>query len=126
MKVNVSRLFDVAQVATTKAYQELQSFVDNQVSVNDNFYRILLNGISLGDNVSGTFVTVDVQHLVPTTIGLSKVPIGVIVLNTQQLTPFVIAVNYTRLKDNQYSVVGLLSDPTQQASVKANLYFFHQ
>lgn len=125
MKVTVSRLFDVAQVATTKSYEELKAFVDNQISVNDNFYRILLNGISLGDNISGTLVSVELKHLVSTTVGLTKTPLGVIVLNTIPLTPFVTSVNFERIKDNQYRVIGLLSDPTYSDSVRVNLYFFH-
>jgi hypothetical protein len=125
VKVTVTRLFDIALVATTDAYKQLQAFIDNQVSINDNFYRILLNNVSLADNVSGTFQTVTLKHNVPTQIGLTKTPVGVIILNTVPLTPFVTSVNYERLKDNQYSLIGLLSDPTYTKSVSVNLYFFN-
>lgn len=125
MKLTISRLFDVAQVATKSAYKDLQPFVDNQVSVNDNLYNILLKNVSLADNIAGTTISIDLKHNVPTQIQLTKVPVGVVVLKSYPLTPFPLAVNFEQNSNGQYNVIAHLSNALYEQPVKVTLYFFH-
>lgn len=125
MKLTISRLFDIALVATKNSYKDLKEFVDNQVSVNDNFYRILLNNVSLSDNIAGTFITLDVKHNTPVQVKLTKEPIGVVIMKSIPLSPFPLAVNFEQTSNGQYNVIFYLSDSLYTNSVKVTLYFFH-
>lgn len=125
MKLTISRLFDISLVATKNSYKDLKDFIDNQVSVNDNFYRILLNNVSLSDNIAGTTISIDVKHNTPVQVRLTKDPVGVIILKSTPLSPFPLAINFEQTNNGQYNVIAYLSDTLYTNSVKVTLYFFH-
>ena len=89
-KITISRIFEVSLIATTKAYTELQPFIDYVNGLADNTIRILRNGITLTDNVRCSIIT---QKLTPGTtlsFAVNSRPVGIIVLQSDQpVTSFV-------------------------------------
>jgi len=83
-KITVSRIFEVSLIATTKAYTELQPFIDYVNSLADNTIRILRTAITLGDNIRCSIIT---QKLTPGTalsFSVNSRPVGIIVLQSDQ------------------------------------------
>ena len=89
-KITISRIFEVSLIAASKAYTDMQPFVDYVNSLADNTIRILRNGITLADNLSCTIVN---QKFIPgqaLTFAVNARPIGIIVLQSDQpVTSFV-------------------------------------
>ena len=51
-KITISRIFEISLISASKAYEEMQPFVDYVNSLADNAIRILRNGITLQDNIN--------------------------------------------------------------------------
>ena len=89
-KITISRIFEVSLIAASKAYTDMQPFVDYVNSLADNTIRILRNGITLSDNVSCTITT---QKLTPgqaLQFAVNARPVGIIILQSDQpVTSFV-------------------------------------
>lgn len=92
-KVTVSRIFEVGQIASTKAYGELQSFIEYTNLFTDNVIRILRNGISVTDNLDATVFSVPLNSANSQKISVKQEPIAVLVIRqspiTNPLTKFV-------------------------------------
>ena len=89
-KITISRIFEVSLIATSKAYGELQPFVDYVNQLADNAIRILRNGITLGDNINCTLTTQKFTPGQALTFAVNARPTGIIVLQSDHpVTSFV-------------------------------------
>lgn len=89
-KLSVARIFEVSQIATTKAYSELQPFIDYVNSLADNLVRVLVNGISIRDNLDATIITLEMKDQTPQSVATKKVPLAVYVARCNPSLPFLI------------------------------------
>jgi hypothetical protein len=89
-KITISRIFEVSLIAASKAYTEMQPFVDYVNSLADNTIRILRNGITLTDNVSCTITTQKFTPGQALQFAVNARPVGIIILSSDQpVTSFV-------------------------------------
>ena len=89
-KITISRIFEVSLIAASKAYTDMQPFVDYVNSLADNTIRILRNGITLTDNVSCTITSQKFTPGQALTFAVNARPLGIIVLQADQpVTSFV-------------------------------------
>ena len=89
-KITVSRIFEVSLIATSKAYTELQPFIDYVNSLADNTIRILRNGITLGDNINCSIVSQKFTPGQALQFAVNARPVGIIVLQSDApVTSFV-------------------------------------
>lgn len=119
-KITISRIFEVSLIAASKAYTDMQPFVDYVNSLADNTIRILRNGITLSDNVSCTITT---QKLTPgqaLQFAVNARPVGIIILQSDQpVTSFV----WTPGNDTT-QVSGTITSPATAAfSVKLCVFY---
>lgn len=80
MKINAVRLFDLALLGAAKAAVELKPFLEYVNSTNDQLIRALRGELTLGDNVKGTEVTLELQHGVALAVATTTRPRGVTLL----------------------------------------------
>lgn len=78
MKFSVSRMFDVAVVASTRSFKELEKFFDYANSFFDNSVRIFQKGVSVNDNLDADFYTVQISGLAGS-FQPRKRPVGIVV-----------------------------------------------
>ena len=83
-KITISRIFEVSLIAGSKAYEELQTFVDYVNSLADNTIRILRNGVTLTDNINCSLITQKLTPGTPLTFALNARPVGVIILQSDR------------------------------------------
>ena len=89
-KITISRIFEVSLIAASKAYTDMQPFVDYVNSLADNTIRILRNGITLSDNVSCTITTQKFTPGQALQFAVNARPVGIIILSSDQpVTSFV-------------------------------------
>ena len=89
-KITISRIFEVSLIATSKAYGELQPFIDYVNSLADNTIRILRNGVTLADNINCEIITQKLTPGTDLTFAVKARPVGVIILQSDQaVTSFV-------------------------------------
>jgi hypothetical protein len=89
-KITISRIFEVGLIATSKAYTELQPFIDYVNGLADNTIRILRNGITLADNINCEIITQKMTPSSALTFAVNARPIGIIILQSDQpVTSFV-------------------------------------
>lgn len=88
-KLSVARLFEVSQIATTKAFQEMQPFVEYVNQLADNLVRILVNGIGVRDNLDAQLVTLTVSADTPLSVRTNKVPIAALLVRQNPRNPLV-------------------------------------
>lgn len=89
-KITISRIFEVSLIATSKAYTELQPFIDYVNSLADNTIRILRNGITLGDNINCSIVSQKFTPGQALQFAVNARPVGIIVLQSDApVTSFV-------------------------------------
>ena len=89
-KITISRIFEVSLIAASKAYTDMQPFVDYVNSLADNTIRILRNGVTLSDNVSCTITTQKVTPGQALQFAVNARPVGIIILQSDQpVTSFV-------------------------------------
>lgn len=77
-KLSIARIFEVSQVAASKAYGELQPFIDYVNSFTDNVIRVLQNGVGIRDNLDAEIKVVTLTHGSPTGVSFRKRPIAVL------------------------------------------------
>ena len=89
-KITISRIFEVSLIAASKAYTDMQPFVDYVNGLADNTIRILRNGITLTDNVSCTITTQKFTPGQSLQFAVNARPVGIIILSSDQpVTSFV-------------------------------------
>lgn len=89
-KITISRIFEVSLIATSKAYTELQPFIDYVNGLADNTIRILRNGITLGDNVACSIITQKFTPGQALQFAVTRRPLGIIILASDSpVTSFV-------------------------------------
>lgn len=89
-KITISRIFEVSLIATSKAYTELQPFIDYVNGLADNTIRILRNGITLSDNINCTITTQKFTPGQALQFAVNARPVGIIILSSDQpVTSFV-------------------------------------
>jgi hypothetical protein len=89
-KITISRIFEVSLIATSKAYTELQPFIDYVNGLADNTIRILRNGITLADNLNCQIITQKLTPNIALTFAVNARPIGIIILQSDApVTSFV-------------------------------------
>ena len=81
-KITISRIFEVSLIAASKAYTDMQPFVDYVNGLADNTIRILRNGITLSDNVSCTITTQKFTPGQALQFAVNARPVGIIVLSS--------------------------------------------
>lgn len=57
MKITFGRIFETSLVGKTKAYEELQPFIDWIQSAIDNMARALTSQLSVSDNLDASFIS---------------------------------------------------------------------
>lgn len=89
-KITISRIFEVSLIATSKAYTELQPFIDYVNSLADNTIRILRNGITLGDNINCSVISQKFTPGQALQFAVNARPVGIIILQSDApVTSFV-------------------------------------
>ena len=83
-KITISRIFEVSLIAASKAYTDMQPFVDYVNGLADNTIRILRNGITLSDNVSCTITTQKFTPGQALQFAVNARPVGIIILSSDQ------------------------------------------
>lgn len=83
-KITISRIFEVSLIASSKAYEELQTFVEYVNGLADNTIRILRNGVTLNDNINCSIITQQLTPNTPLTFAVNARPVGVIVLQSDR------------------------------------------
>jgi hypothetical protein len=119
-KITISRIFEVSLIAASKAYTDMQPFVDYVNGLADNTIRILRNGITLTDNVSCTITTQKFTPGQALQFAVNARPVGIIILSSDQpVTSFV----WTPGNDTT-QVSGTLTSPATAAfSVKLCVFY---
>jgi hypothetical protein len=119
-KITISRIFEVSLIASSKAYTELQPFIDYVNSLADNTIRILRNGITLADNLSCTIVN---QRFIPgqaLTFAVNARPVGIIVLQSEQPVTSFVWVNSNDITQVQGTIT---STATEAFNVKLCVFY---
>ena len=98
MKLTISSIFDFATVATSKAAQELTTFIDFVNRLTDEVVKALRNRLTFADNFQGQQVVVELVHGVESKIAIDRPQVlGVLHLKTSStadvLTSMVTSVN---------------------------------
>jgi len=89
-KITISRIFEVSLIAASKAYTDMQPFVDYVNSLADNTIRILRNGITLTDNVSCTITSQKFTPGQALQFAVNARPVGIIILSSDSpVTSFI-------------------------------------
>lgn len=83
-KITISRIFEVSLIATSKAYTELQPFIEYVNGLADNVIRILRNGITLGDNIKCSLISQKFTPGQTLTFAVNARPVGVIVIASER------------------------------------------
>lgn len=119
-KITISRIFEVSLIASSKAYTEMQPFVDYVNSLADNAIRILRNGITLSDNLSCTITSQKFTPGQALQFAVNARPVGIIILSSDQpVTSFV----WTNGNDTT-QVSGTITSPATAAfSVKLCVFY---
>ena len=119
-KITISRIFEVSLIAASKAYTDMQPFVDYVNSLADNTIRILRNGVTLSDNVSCTITTQKFTPGQALQFAVNARPVGIIILSSDSpVTSFV----WTPGNDTT-QVSGTITSPATEAfSVKLCVFY---
>ena len=119
-KITISRIFEVSLIAASKAYTEMQPFVDYVNGLADNTIRILRNGITLSDNVSCTITTQKFTPGQSLQFAVNARPVGIIILSSDQpVTSFV----WTPGNDTTQVSGTLTSTATEAFNVKLCVFY---
>ena len=119
-KITISRIFEVSLIAASKAYTDMQPFVDYVNGLADNTIRILRNGITLSDNVSCTITTQKFTPGQALQFAVNARPVGIIILSSDQpVTSFV----WTPGNDTTQVSGTITSTATAAFSVKLCVFY---
>ena len=119
-KITISRIFEASLIATSKAYTELQPFIDYVNGLADNTIRILRNGITLGDNINCSIIS---QKFTPgqgLQFAVNARPTGIIILQSDEpVTSFV----WTQSGDVTQVTGTITSTATSAFNVKLCVFY---
>jgi hypothetical protein len=119
-KITISRIFEVSLIAASKAYTDMQPFVDYVNGLADNTIRILRNGITLSDNVSCTITTQKFTPGQALQFAVNARPVGIIILSSDSpVTSFV----WTPGNDTTQVSGTITSTATEAFSVKLCVFY---
>jgi len=119
-KITISRIFEVSLIATSKAYTELQPFIDYVNGLADNTIRILRNGITLGDNVACTIIDQKFTPSQALQFAVTRRPLGIVILQSDQpVTSFV----WTSSGDATQVTGTITSTATEAFNVKLCVFY---
>lgn len=119
-KITISRIFEVSLIAASKAYTELQPFIDYVNGLADNTIRILRNGITLSDNVDCSIITQKFTPGQSLQFAVSAKPMGIIVLQSDQpVTSFV----WASASDVTQATATITSPATTAFNVKMCVFY---
>ena len=119
-KITISRIFEVSLIAASKAYTDMQPFVDYVNGLADNTIRILRNGITLSDNVSCTITTQKFTPGQALQFAVNARPVGIIVLSSDSpVTSFV----WTPGNDTTQVSGTITSTVTEALNVKLCVFY---
>ncbi|HYD02010.1 MAG TPA: hypothetical protein VEB22_12350 [Phycisphaerales bacterium] len=96
MKLAISRLFDFAQVAATKAGEELKPFIDYANGKFEELHRALNGGLTFAENFRAQEITAKLKHATEATLAVKSTPKGLIPLSVSDsdaITSLVWSVN---------------------------------
>lgn len=86
-KLSIARLFDDALVATTKAYEQLQPFIEHVNQFIDNVSRILTKNVTLADNLDAETRSVILKDGIAATLALTRRPLAVWIAKQEPTSP---------------------------------------
>ena len=119
-KITISRIFEVSLIAASKAYTDMQPFVDYVNGLADNTIRILRNGVTLSDNVSCTITTQKFTPAQALQFAVNARPVGIIILSSDQpVTSFV----WTPGNDTTQVSGTITSTATEAFNVKLCVFY---
>ena len=119
-KITISRIFEVSLIAASKAYTDMQPFVDYVNGLADNTIRILRNGITLSDNVSCTITSQKFTPGQALQFAVNARPVGIIILSSDQpVTSFV----WTNGNDTTQVSGTITSTVTEAFNVKLCVFY---
>ena len=119
-KITISRIFEVSLIAASKAYTDMQPFVDYVNGLADNTIRILRNGVTLSDNVSCTITTQKFTPGQALQFAVNARPVGIIILSSDQpVTSFV----WTPGNDTTQVSGTITSTVTEALNVKLCVFY---
>ena len=119
-KITISRIFEVSLIAASKAYTDMQPFVDYVNGLADNTIRILRNGITLSDNVSCTITTQKFTPGQALQFAVNARPVGIIILSSDSpVTSFV----WTPGNDTTQVSGTITSSATEAFNVKLCVFY---
>lgn len=119
-KITISRIFEVSLIAASKAYTELQPFIEYVNGLADNTIRILRNGITLNDNVACTITTQKMTPGQSLQFAVTRRPVGIIVLQSDEpVTSF----TWVNLTDTTQVSAKITSTATTAFNVKLCVFY---
>jgi hypothetical protein len=119
-KITISRIFEVSLIAASKAYTDMQPFVDYVNGLADNTIRILRNGITLSDNVSCTITSQKFTPGQALQFAVNARPVGIIILSSDSpVTSFV----WTPGNDTTQVSGTITSTVTEALNVKLCVFY---
>lgn len=125
-KITISRIFDVATLATSKIYSDIKGFVEYMNQFVDNVIRILTNGVTIKDNLSATQFTVPCRHDKIETITLVKRPTVVFLGRQFPVTPQITSFAWDFIDGTTISVKPKFDVPTSTASLDVTFVAFYE
>lgn len=125
-KLTVSRIFDVASLATSKIYSDIKSFVEYMNQFVDNVIRILTNGVTIKDNLAATMFTIPCRHNKVETITLIKKPVAIFIGRQYPVTPQVTSFVWDFIDGTTISVTPKFDVPTSSASLDVTFVAFYE
>lgn len=121
MKLTLSRFFDMALISSSNAYKSLQSFFEYQAQLNDNLFRILLNNVSIKDNLDANLITVPLIQNLTSQIKTIRRPIAVYVASQDTFTKPLNSFVWYMDSDNQLSVTITCLDTSYTLPINVTL-----
>lgn len=125
-KLTVSRIFDVAQLAQSKIYNDIKSFIDYMNSFVDNVIRILTNGVTIKDNLAAAMVTIPCRHNKVVSVTLTKRPIAVLLGRQYPTIPQVTSFTWDYIDGTTIGVTPKFDVPTSTDSLDLTFIAFFE
>lgn len=119
-KITISRIFEVSLIAASKAYGELQPFIDYVNGLADNTIRILRNGITLNDNINCSIITQKFTPGIALQFAVSAKPVGIIILQSDYPVTSLV---WTSATDVTQAIGTITSTATTSFNVKLCVFY---
>lgn len=125
-KITISRIFDVAQIATSKIYSDIKGFIDYMNQFVDNVIRILTNGVTIKDNLAAVQFTIPCRHDKIETITLTKKPTVVFLGRQYPVTPQITSFAWDFIDGTTISVKPKFDSPSSTATLDLTFIAFFE